>query len=64
MVGAEPMLPAAAGDTPADLAAWLAGINSEIRLPEGDPFIAVLGEEAAAEARRADALRALGVENL
>ncbi len=64
VVGAEPMLPAAAGDTPADLAAWLAGINSEIRLPEGDPFIAVLGEEAAAEARRADALRALGVENL
>jgi DNA-directed RNA polymerase subunit beta' len=64
VVGAEPMLPVGSGDTPADLAAWLAGINSEIRLPEGDPFIAVLGEEAAAEARRADALRALGVENL
>ncbi len=64
--GAEQLLPQGAGESPEELAAWLAGINagvsfSSVSTGEGDGG-GGLNDEAASEARRAMALRALGAE--
>jgi DNA-directed RNA polymerase subunit beta' len=68
VVGASSMLPSGSGDSPEDLAAWLAGINAgratydegALAAAEGHGSVAVLTDEGSAEARRAEALRALG----
>jgi DNA-directed RNA polymerase subunit beta' len=63
VVGVQPLLPSGAGESPEDLAAWLAGINAGVEAaPTFDPAEMAAAAEAAAEARRADALRALGAE--
>jgi DNA-directed RNA polymerase subunit beta' len=53
------MLPSGAGESPEDLAAWLAGINAGTSV---EAF--AIDDESAAEARRVEALRALGADGI